>query len=55
MILTLSNCKECFSRFVAKLRCWQVFFAPKKVSACLQVITLILAGSHSNESFSLFK
>jgi len=31
------------------------FSAPKKVSACLRVITLILAGSHSNESFSPFK
>ena len=37
MILTLSHSKECFCRFVAKLRCCQGFFAPKKVFACLRL------------------
>ena len=43
MILTLSHSKECFCRFVAKLGSCQVFFAPRKVLVCLQLITLILA------------
>ena len=30
MILTLSYSKQCFSRFVAKLRCWQVFLHRKR-------------------------
>ena len=54
MIVTLYHCKECFCGFVAKLRCCQVFFQRKRSSPVGGSITLIVAVSHSNESFSLF-
>ena len=37
MIVTLYHCKECFCGFLAKLRFCQVFFAAKKVFACLRL------------------
>ena len=54
MIVTLYHCKECFCGFVAKLRCCQVFLQRKRSSPGGGFITLIVAVSHSNESFSLF-
>ena len=54
MIVTLYHCKECFCGFVAKLRCCQVFLQRKRSSPVGGFITLIVAVSHSNESFSLF-
>ena len=54
MILTSSHSKECFCRFVAKLRCCQVFLQRKRSSPVCGFITLIVAVFHSNESFSCF-
>ena len=55
MILTKSShSKECFCRFVAKLRCCQVFLKRKRSSPVCSFITLIVAVSYSNESFSSF-
>ena len=54
MIVTLYHCKECFCGFVAKLRCCQVFLQRKRSSPVGGSITLIVAVSYSNESFSLF-
>ena len=54
MIVTLYHCKECFCGFVAKLRFFQVFLQRKRSSPVGGSITLIVAVSHSNESFSLF-
>ena len=39
--------------FVAKLRCFQLFYTGKSLSACLQQITLILAFS-LKKTFLLF-
>ena len=54
MILTESHSKECFCRFVAKLRCYQVFLQRKRSSPVCSFIALIVAVSHSIESFSFF-
>jgi len=54
MIVTFSHSKECFCRFVAKLRYCQVFFHRKGSWPVCSLITLILALSHSNESYSCF-
>ena len=53
MIVTLSHFKKYFCCFVAKLRCFQVFFAAKRSSPVGGFITLILAVYHSNESVFL--
>ena len=55
MIVTLYHCKECFCRFVAKLRCCQVFLQRKRSSPVCSFVTLIVAVSHSNDNFSLLK
>ena len=39
--------------FVAKLRCFQLFYTGKSLSACLQQITLILAFSLKKNVFAL--
>ena len=54
MIVTIYHSKECFCGVVAKLRCCQVFLQQKRSSPVGSFITLIVAVSHSNESFSLF-
>ena len=54
MIVTLYHWKEFFCGFVAKLRCCQVFLQRIRSSPVGGLITLIVAVSHSNKSFSLF-